>query len=234
MRLFFLGLLIVASNSLYSQKTYTFDYVLQYDLQIKKGAPIQKEYYYINSKDNSYKMSVVEKDSLNFTINFLDYVGNHAVVYFAKAEFLKSESISIPCKFVQIYGTNKLQTKNYDFSSLNDTLIYGVSYYHYVLKSSSIQREKRKKISRAHYIIDKESAFHLPIFFEDTAYEEWKVEKSIPNGFVFMEFCANTVNQELFLIRRLVKKESINKQLVVPDECDYEKFRKRIISLRKE
>lgn len=228
MKLFFLGLFFVLSGSVLSQKTYNFDYVLAYDLQVKKGDSVLKEYFYTNSKDNSYKMRVVEKDSLNFTVNFFDVLGNHAVVYFSKADFLKATSITVPCKFVKYHITSNLRTKDYGFASLSDTVINGVSYYHYVLKSKSIEREKRKKLSRAHYIIDKGSSFHLPVFFRTLDVEVWKRERSVLNGIPFVEFVASTVNQEVSTVRKLVKREAISMQLLVPDECDSEKSGKNL------
>lgn len=225
MRLFFLGFFFVFSGAVLGQKIYHFDYVLAYDLHFNKGKSVLKEYFYTNSKDNSYRMRVIEKDSLNFTVDFLDVVGNHAVVYFSKADFLKATSITVPCKFVKYFSTVNLRTKDYGFASLNDTVINGVSYYHYVLKSKSIQREKREKLSRAHYIIGKESVFHFPFFFRTLDLEVWKRERSVPNGIPFIEFFAYPVNQEVSTIRKLVKREAISMHLTVPDECDYEKTR---------
>nr|WP_315170091.1 hypothetical protein [uncultured Flavobacterium sp.] len=225
MKLFFLGLFFVLYSSVFSQKIYYFDYVLEYDLHVKKSDPAQKEYYYINSKDNSYKMRVVEKDSLNFKVNFLDVAGNSAVVYFSKADFLKATSITIPCKFIKYYSTSNLRTKDYSFSSLNDTVINGISYYHYVLKSKSVKREKKQKLSRAHYVLDKGSFFHFPFFFNTLDFEVWKKERSVINGIPFVEYWAGTVKDDLFMIRRLFREESINMQLVISDECDYEKTR---------
>jgi hypothetical protein len=228
MRVLFLGLFFVLSGSVLSQKTYSFDYVLEYNTQVKEGAPIKKEYFYTNSKDNSYKLHVVDKDSLNFTVDFLDVIGNHAVLYFSKADFLKATSITVPCKFVKYFSTVNLRTKDYGFASLNDTVVNGVSYFHYVLKSISSKREKRNKLSRAHYIIEKESVFHLPVFFRSLDLEVWKRVRSVPNGIPFIEFFVNPVNQEVSTIRKLVKKEAISMQLTVPDECDSEKTRRNV------
>lgn len=232
MRILFLGLFFVLSGSVLSQKTYNFDYVLTYDLQVKKGDSVLKEYFYTNSKDNSYKMRVIEKDSLNFTVEFLDVVGNHAVLYFSKADFLKATSITVPCKFVKYYSTSNLATKDYGFTALNDTVVNGVSYYHYVLKSLSKQMEKRKKLSRAHYIIDKESSFHLPIFFRTLDVEVWKMGRSVLNGIPIVEFVASAVNEEVSTIRKLVKREAISMKLIVPNECDYEKRKENISTIR--
>lgn len=232
MRLFILGFLIVVSNSLYSQKTYSFDYLLEYELKIKEGMPIQKEYFYINSKDNSYRMHVVEKDALSFTVDFLDVSGNHAVMFLSKSDFFKAKSITVPCEFIRYYSNKYLRYKDYVFSSLNDTVINGVSYYHYVLKSKSIHRESRKKLSRAHYITDKESSFNLPFFFRVLDLEVWKRDRSVLNGIPFIEFLVYPVNKKVSDIRNLVKRERVSMQLLVPDECDYEKMRKNLSTIR--
>lgn len=220
MKFYFVGLLILASNILFSQKTYDFDYVLEYDFQLKKGSPIKKEYFYTNSKDNSYKLHIIDVDSLNFKLDFMDFSGNHAVVNFSKADFSKAQSITIPCKFVRRYQTNKFQTKNYSFVELKDTVVEGLTYYHYVLKSNSLKRELKKKLARSHYIVDKNSSFHLPILFEDTSFEEWKAEQNIPNGIPFIQFIQSNVDKKLHLIRKLVFMESIVKQLFIPNNCD--------------
>lgn len=221
MRIFFLGLFFVFSSSVLSQKIYYFDYVLVYDLQGEKGDSVVKEFFYTNSKDNSYKLRVIEKDSLNFKLDFLDFMGNHAVVYLSKADFFKAESITIPCKFISHYQTHEIQSKNYDFLNLKDTVIDDVSYYHYVLKSNSLEREKKKKLAKAHYIIDKNSSFHLPFLIEDTAFEEWKVERNIPNGIPVLEFLASSVDKKFYMTRKLILKESVAKQLYISKDCDY-------------
>lgn len=232
MKLFFVSFLLFLSSSIFSQKIYHFDYVLEYDSQLKKGDSISKEFFYVNSKDNSYKMRVVEKDSLNFRIDFLDVTGNYAVVYILKDDFLKVATITVPCKFVKYYSTRNLRTKDYSFSPLNDTVINKVSYYHYVLKSKSIQREKRKKLSRAHYIIDKESSFHFPFFFETLDLEVWIRDRSVLNGVPFMMFFSNPVDPKVSLFRTLVNRKTISIQLKIPDECDYEKMIKNLSSIR--
>lgn len=232
MKLFFLGFLFFLSSSIFCQKIYHFDYLLEYNSQLKKGDSISKEFFYVNSKDNSYKMRVVEKDSLNFRIDFLDVTGNYAVVYILKDEFLKVTTITVPCKFVKYYSTRNLRTKHYSFSSLNDTIINKVSYYHYVLKSKSLQREKRKKLGRVHYIIDKESSFHFPFFFETLDFEVWKRDRNILNGVPYMEFFSDPVDKKVSRFRTFVNRKAISLQLTIPDECDYEKMIKNLSSIR--
>lgn len=212
----------------YSQKkVFEFDYLLEYDRTInmadshvKKGK--SKVYYLTNSKDNSYIVTIYEKDSLNYRLYFQNYKGLISNVNFNKKELNRAEFINIDCDYIVRWNNKfKYQTKNYDFYKLKDTVINQKSYFKYKLKSNNKRREKRKKLATQYYIVDKETKFHLPQFHFSTPYNEWKTNTSkIPNGILFQKNLYG-YNGRIYSKIELINYYKTTKKIVIDKKCDY-------------
>lgn len=215
-------LFLVFCIAVHGQEKYSFDYMLEYSLKKTATSKIEKSYILTNSKDNSYTLRIEENDSLNFVFNFLDQNGYRSTTYNSKANFFKADIINVECKFVSRFvNPFKYQTKNYDFINLSDTLIEGNQYSHYILKSNKPKQVKKLKLGVLHYIIEKETSNHLPILAFPTAYEEWKLEKNIPNGIpkeMYFEKQEGIVNQNFYKLIQITK---IDKQLTITGGCDF-------------
>lgn len=221
----------------FSQKQYDFDYLIEYELNLYKDSikiknhPFKKSnkkihrYYLTNSKNNDYLAIITEKDSLNYRMVFKDNNGIYSDVIFLKSDFNKAEFINIKCESINRYNNlYKYQTKNYDFFILKDTIINNKTYATYKLSSIKPKRLKRKKLATEYYIIDKSTDFHLPILNFSTAYEEWKLNKNLPNGILIKRYLINYFGK-LDSDENLVNYSKIDKKIIIQNECDYTKIK---------
>ncbi|PWA05090.1 hypothetical protein DB895_08670 [Flavobacterium psychrotolerans] len=196
--------------------------MMEYDFKYTDTSKVSKAYILTNSKDNSYTLTMHEKDSLNFKLYFSDLNGILSRTTLDKGSFFKAESITLNCGIVSgYYNPFKGQTKKYNFINKPDTLIDGEYYPHYILKWNNPKRERRKKFGTAHFIIEKNTSFHLPLLDYPTAYEEWKLERNIPNGIpkeMFMEEYLKKKYSRSYKLKQFAK---INKYVIIPAECDY-------------
>lgn len=225
----------------FSQKNYVFDYAIAYDLTTYKTATnkktklvhnssttkVQRHYYLTNSKDNSYLAVLTEKDSLYYTLELKDYNGVYSKVLFLKSEFNIAEIAKLKCENVSVYKNfDSYQTKNYDFNNLQDTLINTIQHKRYQLKSNNPKRTDRKKLATDYYILMPSTDFHLPILWFATAYEEWKLNKSIPNG-IFKERYMVDYYGTISFHERYINSAKINKTIQIDKDCNY--IRKTLI-----
>lgn len=114
-----------------------------------------------------------------------------------------------------------LRRKTLIFIKKSDTLVGGEYCSHYVFKCNNPKKEKRKKLATEHFIVEKNTSFHLPILTFATSYEEWKLEKNIPNGIPKQMYMVTYKEKKLFLFYELKRYAKINKYIIIPDECDY-------------
>ena len=219
---FLLFLFFTTSFITFGQKKYSFDYAIEYNFQKNETSKVEKEIFLTNSKDNSYVLRVIDKDSLNYRIFFVDQNGTLSDTYISKKDFFKAETFELKCEFASRYSNPyKYQTDNYDFIIQKDTLIDNSDYQMYIIKSNKSKRAKRKKLGTTHFIIEKNTYFHLPIFEEPTSYEEWKKEKNIPNGIPKQFYFTKYSDNKRLCMHNLVHFVKINKFLVIPKECDF-------------
>ena len=219
---FLLFLLFSNYQFSFGQKKYSFDYAIQYNFQANDSSKVQNRFYLTNSKDNSYVLQVTEKDDLNYNLFFIDQNGIASTTYLSKKDFFDAEIINLKCDFVSRYRNPfKYQTDNYDFINQKDTLINNISYSMYIIKSNKPKREKRKRLATLHFVVEKNTDFHLPILLEITPYEEWKKERNIPNGIPKQFYFTNYLNNTKTFIYNLVDFVKINRLIIIPNECDY-------------
>ncbi len=219
-------LLLLFSQIFYAQKTYKFDYILEYKNKIDSTQLISNPTFFINSEENSYHILTYKTDSLKNMLNFYVKDGTKKPMVretVNRKELLETELITIECVAI-FYNPEypfKDKVKDYYFENLKDTVINNVSYYHYVIKSNkSLKYQKRNKIHQFHYIIDKNSPSFLPFFHHQTVYEEWKTDKkTIPNGILKIEYHTNWENK---IVTKWVleKINHIIKEVVIPTDCD--------------
>ena len=218
-------LFLLFCTSTFGQKKYSFDYMLEYEYQTTDTSKVEIQYFLTNSKDNSYCLYIQEKDSLNLKLIFIDYNGTKSTAHLDKISFAKAESVSLDCKIISKFDNRfKGQTKNYDYNIEKDTLIDGSYYHQYILKSNNPKRESRKQTGSKVFVVEKNTSFHLPVFDHETSYEEWKLERNIPNGVPKVTYVKSYDGTEKYLIFRLVQYVPIKKYLIIPEKCDYSKI----------
>lgn len=224
MKQFSILLLTLSTLFCFSQKQYDFDYLIEYRISFFKDSLTEKtisRFYLTNSKKNNYVAVITNLDSLNYQMDFKDENGLSFNVNFLKSDITKAEFINVECDYVRNYNSPfKALVKEYDFFNLNDTIIDGTDYYRYKLASIKPKKRIRKKLGTEIYIVDKNTKFHLPVFYFPTAYLEWKSKMNIPNG-IFKERLLFDFYGNLSVKEELVSYQVINKAIIINEKCDY-------------
>lgn len=227
-------LFLLLSNVTFSQKKeYNFDYLLEYEItyfkdsiKIKdrnfwKNDTVFKKYYFTNSKQNNYLASITELDSLYYKLIFVDIDGLRSNVNISKSDLNNAETLNIECFYINRYNHRfDILTKDYEFFKLNDTIIDGKSLSRYKMESNNPRKTKRKMLGTQYYIFADSTSFHSPLLTHPTAYEEWKKEKSLPNG-LFLEKYFVDYYGKLHSKQRLLGYWKIDKKVVIDKDCDY-------------
>lgn len=206
------------STLAYSQKKYLLDYAFEFE--VKDNLKTYKLDYYYNSKDNGTRLFLREEDSLKYEMIFAGGEKIRIKSSMKKNDFLKATFIENTCDLISKYQYSyEKKLKKYKLVNLRDTLINGVSYYHYQMKHIKI----KKKHITVHFIVDKNSPECMPFFYNDLFEEIWKKNKIVPNGLPFIIFHKNFKNEITYRME-LKNAIKINKFFIIPDECDYIKI----------
>jgi len=217
---FLLFLLITISSTAFGQKKYSFDYALVYDFQLNENTKVEKRILMTNSKDNSYLLEVTEKDSLNYSLEFVDQSGHYSNTLLSHSDFFKAETISIDCEALRAYENPfKYQVENYDFHTANDTLIEGNKYSRYFFRSNKVKKEKNKKLATLFFVLENNTNFHQPVLLHPTSYEEWKLEKNIPNGIPKLFYFTSYTTNKIVSKYTLTDYRKIDKYILITKDC---------------
>jgi len=235
-KILYLIISILSITNFYAQKTYEFDYLIEYEFNIfKDSIKIKNQhfyeqdkqihrYYLTNSKNNDYYAVITEKDSLYYKLVFIDHNGIYSNVEFLKSDLNKAEFINIDCKNVtKTTNPYKYKTKYYDLVSLKDTIINNESFWHYKMTSNKPKKKRKEKIGTTFYIIDKSSNFHLPLLTFSTLYEKWKLNKELPNGLIKEKYYENYYGR-LSSNEKLIEYKKIDKKIIIPKKCNENEF----------
>lgn len=218
-------LLILFCFSGFSQKQYTFDYIIEYKTTHLKDTLAKSWTMYLltNSKDDSYKASLNEKDSLNFNLVFNDYHNYSTTVVIKKKDFALGEFINIDCHNVNILHNKNIiyndYKKYYDFSKPKDTIFENKKCTTYTIDAINPKRKKRKKIFSQQYIVDRETSFHVPVFTHPTTYETYKAKAKLPYGIYLKKIYYNYINEPTAIQER-VDYLPINKKIIISGDCE--------------
>jgi hypothetical protein len=214
---------ILLTTFSFAQKQYKFDYSIQTEITFYKEDSIKKQVIYLtNSKDNSYFAELTSKDNLHYQMRFIHHDKIYSNVLVSKDGIKNADVINISCENVASNKNHaKNATKRYDFFILKDTIIDSDKHKVYNLKSIlSKKKSIRRNAGTNLYIIDNSTSFHLPILTHPTAYEEWKLNKTLPNG-LFIEKKHLYASEEEHNSEKLIGYTKINKKVIIPDKCNY-------------
>lgn len=200
----------------FAQTTYHFDRMLTYQhtdhLNPKKNNEIV---YLTNSADNSYFIRLDQLKNGNYKLYFRHYDYTSTKMQVSKMA-LKNGDFRANCDSTYVYQNPfKYQTKNHDFTSVKDTTINSTAYKYYSISHKNPKKAKRKKAGRLMYVVDT-TYQNLPVFILDTPYEEWKLERNVPNG-VLQEYHFYDYKKEHAITEALISYEIVHKTLFIPD-----------------
>lgn len=197
----------------FSQKKYHLDYALEFEST--NGSVVNKNIFYYNSQNNGIRMFLFETDSVNYDFTFSDSKNISIKSTIKKDELLKAKYIQNTCEFIYRYKDRfEKKLKKYSFINLNDTVINGISYYHYVAKNNTLKRKDKN----VHYIVDKNSTGYMPFFQNAVTFELWKKQQIVPYGIPFMIFSKDYYG-EITNKMQLKNHYKIDKNIVIPDDC---------------
>jgi hypothetical protein len=202
-----------------AQIKYHFDYALVY----KNSSALKESLYFVNSKDNSYALYTQKnKDSVNTNINFMDFRGLTVNSLVDKTLFFQAETFNNDCSSVHKFSMDLFNRKAKEFEILkhNDTLINDTLYFHYSTKSlKKLRYQKRKKLNKVHFIIDKNSADFKLFIYNPTIYMHLRNTFKLPNGLLKMMYYQN-LDGTITFKRELLQTIKLDKLLIIPEDCE--------------
>ena len=181
-------ILLATSSTAFGQK-YEFDYVMEYEYKKDKKAKPLTYLRFTNSRDNSFNLTLYERDSLNFNMEFIDakngFTSENSI---SKKHFSEVEALGIKFPLLQKYNSkNKDQIKQLEFIPLKDTLINKQMCRHLVLAPVTKKINGREQDGN-HFLILPKTDFHLPNFHPGSVpYYKSITDNTIPPG-IFKEF----------------------------------------------
>lgn len=221
------------TTNCYTQKQYAFDHLISYEVTFYKDSANHKKqpvivkdktfmrHYLTNSKNNDYFVVVTELDSLNYKVVLREHNNIYSHVVSKKTELTQARIINIGCLDVsKLHKSYAYKTKHVNFFKLNDTIINNQSLSKYKLAPINPKRAKRKKSWTIFYLLNKATAFHLPMLHSVAAYEEWKSDTTIANG-IFTERHFANYNGNIMIKEQLISYRKVDKKIVINGDCDY-------------
>ncbi|MDT0650188.1 hypothetical protein [Autumnicola edwardsiae] len=218
---YLLVIFFLITTKCFSQKKYSFDYLIEYNFRSYSDTTSNKKIYYLtNSKDNSYFAKIESFDTLNFDLELIVQDKIWTKMKLSRKDFINAKFINLTCNSSLIYKNYfKFRTKEYKFEIIKDTILESLPLNRYKLEY--VGKRKRKKsfpVGTNVYIIANSTDFHSPILTHSTAFEEWKEKGKIPNGIfkekIFYDF-KNNIDYKYILNNY----SEINKTIVIPDNC---------------
>lgn len=212
-------LLLFQSAICFSQKKYEFDYVLEYVNQNDTLTKPQFYFRFTNSKDNSYTLTVTDKDENIFQLYLIDVNGKEYAGEMKKADFLEVDKILLKCPMHRKYVNpdKEEHLEEYMFSNLSDTLINKKLHKHYVIKYKG---SKEENLGTIHYIIENGSELHAPNFFPySPAYTLWEAGTVIPNG-IYKKAYRVGPHESIKEETTLIQYAKIKKIIITDTDCN--------------
>jgi hypothetical protein len=208
----------------YCQNKYSFDYMIEYHFQRTENSKVEIIYFLTNSKDDSYsaRLATSKSQFQGFDVNFRTDSGLTSEVIINKVDFLKAESITLPCEYLRFNKDlgEKYDSDRYDFRNENDTLIKGSVFRHYTMKYHKLKESKKYKSGKSHYIVENNTEFHKPLLALSYSFDDNVTSKKFPNGIANEIFTTSYDGKSLNYIFKLRQYVKINKYFLIPENCD--------------
>lgn len=173
--------LLLFSAPVFSQ-TYSFDHVLEYQHQCNTNSEPALRLILTNSADNSYYALVdrVESDSVDVYFKAENEVQFRVIL--DKDAFFAAETLNVSCGNVYSHENHfKFRTKEYAIQKMDSTDASAAPET-YVVKNTRPKEEKKLNLARLYMSFRPGTEYHLPVLLHSTVYEEWKQERTLPNG----------------------------------------------------
>ena len=205
--------LLIVSYSVYSQKSYEFDYVMEYQY-ISDDGKKHNEYRFISSKNNDFMFMVWEKG--NEVMMKLITDGKLYFDKIAKEDFFV-EAISLRCPQKGELKSN-ISLNDFDFVRQNDTIINTERLAHFVINPTNKKKVDKEKHVPIHYIIDNKYNFNYPFFSPgELIFKKWKKGENIPKG--ILKECYSYKLGKKVQYTELVQILHLKKIIIIDNNC---------------
>lgn len=216
--LFFMLAAMFCAHSVYPQKSYNFDYVLEYEYEHPTNdgkTHTHTHYRFINSSDNSYVLLINVEEKI-VSMRLLTEAGKFYYSTISEEDFLV-EAISLKCPATGQMSETKLN--NYTVENKGDTLVDNRKFSRFKLLPANEKKFRKGELTARHVTMDNTLNLRFPFFTpDDTAYRFYKEGKKIPNGFlkesVLTDFEGNVVGRS-----RLIQYFQLKKIIMVDKNC---------------
>lgn len=209
----FLLFLLMVCHILYSQKSYEFDYVLEYEYASDDGEP-HNEYRFINSKDNG-SMLMVWEEGKDIMMKLITKNGRFYYDKIIKEDFFV-EAISLRCPYKG--DTESKNLKDFDFIKQNDTLINTEKFGYFVINPTNKKDLKKDNLVPIHYIVDNKYNFNHPFFSpSELIFKKWEKGSDVPNG--VLKECYSEESGKKKTLAKLLQIVPVKKIIIVDNNC---------------
>ncbi len=175
---------IIYVKPVYAQKTYNFNYVLEYNYEhpAEDGKNhVHTQYRFVNSADNSYMLLVSLSGDI-VMMHLLLEGGRYYNGSISKEDFLV-EAINLRCPATGIVPESKLS--DYTVLQKGDTIINTRAFKRVQLQPASEKKFKKGELTARQIIMDNSLNLKVPFFTpDDTAHRFYMEGENIPNGFL--------------------------------------------------
>lgn len=212
-KLFLTFFTLVFNINSFGQKTFTFDYLIEYETLSSDGASAKTLYLLTNSKDNSYHVRLTSEDKETFDFYFHhDYFRSVSSV--DMKSFFNAKTVKIPCETVHLQK-DKINLKRYDFKIYSDTLVDGTYYKHYSMQFLKSSDERRYNCGKSHYIVQNGTEFHAPLKIFSSAFDLSLTSDTLPDGIAKVLY--NTGKNGARFYFKLVSYKKVDKTIEIPN-----------------
>ncbi|CAN5381645.1 hypothetical protein BH23BAC2_BH23BAC2_05810 [soil metagenome] len=213
------------SNLCYAQNNknvYSFDHLLEYEYREEKNSKPKTIFYLTNSKINGFYIRAEKRKEIgdSMYVKFIDFTGRTYSSFDVIEEDFILEDFLLNCSIVyKLRNFNTWRSTQYQVVQEKDTVIDDREHQAFVLKIEKEKREKRRKLCRYHTILEKNTSYHLAPLLFPIAYEEYKANKSIPNGIPRIIYDSNHFQNDHHFYE-LKKISRINKLIQITGDCN--------------
>ncbi len=218
----FLFLLLLVNIS-FSQKTYIFDYLLEYEYQSTENEAVEIKYIYTNSKDNNYNATVMNYKPKYYKLFLVDdFTGVRSLTSIPTENIENVGTINLNCNDININRSGEVkQSKLFIFDNLKDTIINEIAHKHYTLDYVSKRKKKTYQSGIRHYLVENNTQFHKPMICFSYVFDQHVTSNNIPNGIAREMYSINSFRnnqkEEIYKLKSIIE---INMKMVIPADCD--------------
>ncbi len=213
---------LLISTGLFSQKKYSFDYLIEYDFQENEKSRVKKRYILTNSKDNTYDLLVWQSSAKNINIFFcVDLEGIRILKHIPARDLFSNEKLFINCNDYIVGRISSIYNdKKYRFTVHRDSMMLTDTLQHYQMDIISKKLKKQYKFGTSHYLVEKETQFHLPLMRFSEKFDARITSKNIPNGIANEMYTINDFRHTKEYHYKLVNYVKIEKEIIISNHCE--------------